>query len=182
MWGNKAMCECRSAIDKYANEKVLELTKPDGHWEIKVDNIQKFKGKHGVWAMCSGDGKLLEVAQTRDIYAELKRDLIYLLQDYSAEADTTKGYTARKFSSEFSEEFTVFNKNRTASKYRDIAEKFKKVVAYVILEDDAVCNVKERREDIEMRIAICGEALYWNAYGTQRKNAYEYLKEKMKTG
>lgn len=176
------MCECRSVVDIYANEKVLELTRGGGTWEITTNKIQKFKEICGVWAMCSGDGKLLEVAQTRDIYAELKRDLIYLLQDYSAEADTTKGYTARKFSSEFSEGFTVFNKNRTASKYRDIAEKFKKVVVYVILEDDAVCNVKERREDIEMRIAICGEALYWNAYGTQRKKAYEYLKEKMKKG
>lgn len=34
------------------------------------------------------------------------------------------------------------------------------------------------REDIELEIAVDNKALYWNAYGKQRKLAKEYYKNK----
>ena len=48
----------------------------------------------------------------------------------------------------------------------------------MIIEDRATSEDKKMREDIELEIAVDNKALYWNAYGKQRKLAKEYYKNK----
>ena len=76
----------------------------------------------------------------------------------------------------FNKRFDVLmcDKNRTTAKYRNIAEESEKIIVYVILEEQAINIEKNIREEIELRIAINNNALYWNAYGKQRRMAKEY--------
>lgn len=50
---------------------------------------------------------------------------------------------------------------------------------YLIIEERAISKKKTIREEIELEIAIDEQALYWNAYGSQRKLAKNYYKQKM---
>lgn len=65
--------------------------------------------------------------------------------------------------------------NRTTAKYRNIAEESERIVVYVILEDEAVSSDRLVREKLELEIAVNEQALYWNAYGKQRRKAREYF-------
>ncbi len=52
------------------------------------------------------------------------------------------------------------------------------VTVYLIIEDRATSEDKKMREDIELEIAIDNKALYWNAFGIQRKLVKDYYKNK----
>lgn len=156
-------------------EKVLELVKINGEYKIMFCNIMKFKNICGVWVMFNEDGSLLEVAQTRDIFEELNYDLSWLMKKYPKEIDRTKRYAARRLF-DFNQKFDVLkcDRNRTTAKYRNIAEMYNRVCVYVVLEENATSENKDIREKIELEIAINNRALYWNAYGKQRRKAKIY--------
>lgn len=159
--------------------KILDLQKTCGKFEIITNKIAEYKGMCGVWVMYDNHEQLLEVAQTSEVFKELDYDLSWLLKDYSNEKDLQKKYTARTLF-DFNKKFDVLycDKNRTAAKYRIIAENSKRVTVYLIIEDRATSEDKKMREDIELEIAVDNKALYWNAYGKQRKLAKEYYKNK----
>ena len=159
--------------------KVLELQKTCGKFEIITNKIAEYKGMCGVWVMYDNHEQLLEVAQTVDVFKELDYDLSWLLKDYSNEKDLHKKYTARTLF-DFNKKFDVLycDKNRTTAKYRIIAENSERVTVYLIIEDRATSEDKKMREDIELEIAVDNKALYWNAYGKQRKLAKDYYKNK----
>lgn len=158
--------------------QILELRKCDGTYEIISNNLSAYKGICGVWVMYDNNNQLLEVAQTSDIYKELDYDLSWLTKDYSSESNVGEKhlwYKARILFN-FNKRFDVLSndKNRTTAKYRDIAENAEKVFVYLI--DEVRANSKDKfvREEIEMKIAIDNKALYWNAFGRQRRLAKEY--------
>ena len=48
----------------------------------------------------------------------------------------------------------------------------------MIVENRATSRDKTVREKVELEIAIDNKALYWNAFGIQRKLAKDYYKNK----
>lgn len=156
-------------------KKVLELVKDKNKFTIQYCEIDKYK-KPGVWVMYDEKGQLLEVAQTRNVYNELSRNKLLIMKDYPEDIDRTKRYTAQTLFP-FNKKFDVLmcDKNRTEAKYRNISEESKKIVVYVILEKDATDNDQTNRENIEMKIAVSNNALYWNAFGNQRILAREFF-------
>ncbi len=70
--------------------KLLELQNYYGKFEIITNKISEYKGVCGVWVMHNNHEQLLEVAQTADVFKELKYDLSWLLKDYSNEKDMRK--------------------------------------------------------------------------------------------
>ena len=103
--------------------KLLELHKFCGQYKIIVNNILSYKGACGVWVMYDNHNRLLEVAQTADVFKELAYDLSWLLKEYSYDGGWRKRYTARRLF-EFNQKFDVLScdKNRTTAKYRTIAQ------------------------------------------------------------
>ena len=75
--------------------KVLELQKSCGKYEIITNKISRYRGVCGVWVMYDNNNRLLEVAQTADVFKELAYDLSWLLKEYSYDGDWRKRYTAR---------------------------------------------------------------------------------------
>lgn len=151
--------------------KILEVQWTfDGH-KIIYNEIINYKHEPGVWVMYDENGVLLEVAETSNIYKELKYNLSLLTKDYSAELNRTKKYVARRLF-DFSLKFDVLkcDKNRRAAKYRNIAESSNKIEVYLI----SNAKSKNSREEIEMKFAIDNCARYWNAYGKQRRDAMKY--------
>lgn len=161
-------------------EKLLELRKCHGNYEIICNNTILYKGICGVWVMYDNNNQLLEVAQTADIFDELDYDLSWILKDYSNEVNPKKRYVARRLFG-FNQRFNVLScdKNRTTAKYRTIAENSETIVVYMIMEDRATGKDRATREEIELEIAIDNKALYWNAYGKQRRLAKIYYNQKM---
>lgn len=159
--------------------KVLELQKTRGKFVIITNKIAEYKGVCGVWIMYDNHEQLLEVAQTADVFKELANDLSWLLKEYSCDGDLRKRYTARRLF-EFNQKFDVLScdKNRTTAKYRTIAETVETIVVYLVVEDRATSRDKTVREKVELEIAIDNKALYWNAFGIQRKLAKDYYKKK----
>lgn len=158
--------------------QLLELQKNCGKYEIISNSISAYKGICGVWVMYNNNDQLLEVAQTSDIFKELNYDLSCLMKDYANESNvenTHHPYTARRLF-DFNKKFDVlpYDKNRTTAKYRDIKENSEKILVYFIDEERAKSKDKIVREEIEMEIAIDNKALYWNAFGRQRRLAKEY--------
>ena len=160
--------------DKMKKKKVLELVKCKEKFTIQYCEIDKYK-KPGVWVMYDEKEQLLEVAQTRNVYNELIRNMALIMKDYPEDIDRKKRYTAQTLFP-FNKKFDVLmcDKNRTEAKYRNISEESKRIVVYVILEKDATDNNKTNRENIEMKIAVNNHALYWNAFGNQRILAREF--------
>jgi hypothetical protein len=156
-------------------EKVLEIRKSKGECRVVFCNIEKFKGISGVWVMYNEKGILLEVAQTSNIFEELDFDLAWIIKKYPQKSYSEKRYAARRLF-DFNKRFDVLkcDKNRTTAKYRNIAEESERIYVYVILENEAVSNNRYEREKIELEIAINSQAIYWNAYGKQRRKAKEY--------
>ncbi|MDE6850980.1 MAG: hypothetical protein K2J67_00620, partial [Lachnospiraceae bacterium] len=142
---------------------------------IEYSNIEKFKNICGVWVMYNENDRLLEVAQTSNIFGELAYDLSWIMKKYPKEVDRTKRYAARRLL-DFNKKFDVLrcDKNRTTAKYRNIAEESERIFVYVVLEEEAVSDDRFEREKIELKIAIDNQAAYWNAYGKQRKMAKAY--------
>lgn len=116
----------------------------------------------------------LEVAQTVDVFNELKYDLSYLKKDYSKE-DLSIRYLSRRLF-EFSKRFDVCecDLNRACAKYRDIAKSYFEVSIYLICDSKIT---KEERERIELEYVVENKALYWNAWGKQRKHAKDYYEK-----
>lgn len=168
-------------IKKHTNETLLLHINKDkyGLFSIKVNNLEQYKNKSGVWAMWGKDTSnayvCLEVGQTMDISKELNYDLSYLIKDYRKESKI-KEYSARILL-EFNKKFDVCkcDSNRTCAKYRDIASSYFDVCVYLICNSN---ETKEERENIELKYAIDNKALYWNAWGKQRKYARNYYLEK----
>ena len=52
------------------------------------------------------------------------------------------------------------------------------ILVYLIVENRATSRDKTVREKVELEIAIDNKALYWNAFGIQRKLAKDYYKNK----
>ena len=159
--------------------KILELKKINEQYCIIYNKIKNYDNVCGVWAMFDDKGKMLEVAQTSNIFEELEYDLSWLLKKYSSEFDTNKRYSARRLF-KFNQKFDVLvgDKNRTTAKYRSIAEKYNGIIVCLISNEYAESEDKLIREKVEMKIAIDNEALYWNAYGEQRKMARKYYAAK----
>lgn len=158
--------------------QLLELQKYCGKYQIISNNLSTYKGICGVWVMYDNNNQLIEVAQTSNIFKELDYDLSWLMKDYSNESNVGKKhppYTARRLF-DFNKKFDVLpnDRNRTTAKYRDIAENSEKILVYLIDEERAKSKDKTMREEIEMEIAIDNKALYWNAFGRQRRLAKEY--------
>lgn len=147
-------------------------------FSIIETNLEQYKKQSGVWAMWAKDISntdiCLEVAQTKDIFNELHYNLSYLIRVYRKE-HTRKKYSARRLF-EFNKKFDVCesDSNRTCAKYRDIASSYFDVCVYLICNSN---ETKEGRESIELKYAIDNKALYWNAWGKQRKDAKKYYLE-----
>lgn len=156
---------------EFKKKKILEVQKISYRYKIIYDETINYKHKPGVWVMYDENGVLLEVAETSNIYKELKYNLSLLMKDYSNALNRTKKYSARKLF-DFSLKFDVLkcDKNRRAAKYRNIADSSNKIEVYLISNDQS----KDSREEIEMKMAIDNCAVYWNAYGQQRKAAMRY--------
>ena len=87
--------------------KVLELQKSCEKYEIITNKISRYRGVCGVWVMYDNHNRLLEVAQTADVFKELAYDLSWLLKEYSYDGDWRKRYTARRLF-EFNQKFDSF--------------------------------------------------------------------------
>lgn len=157
------------------NGETFKRTKEEQALLKGYDNIP------GVWTIYGvNESKeiCLEVAQTRNIENELSYDLTLICKDYK-NADLTKRYAARRLFNQFSKKFNVCkcDKNRLRAKYRDIAQTFSELKIYILCEAE---ENKYTREVIEMEHAIHNKALYWNAWGKQRKNAHVFYNEMMR--
>jgi hypothetical protein len=117
----------------------------------------------------------LEIGQAIDIGLELKCDLELLMSDYST-ANLKIKYVARRLFPEYQDSFSVCecDKDRTAAKYRTIANLFSEIIIELICID----TCRSVREEIEYRFAIDHNAKYWNAWGTQRREARNYYNER----
>lgn len=168
-------------MNKHTNEiLLLQIIKDKSDlFSITETKVEQYKKCSGVWTMWGKDifdtDKCLEVAQTTDIFNELKYDLSYLVKDYRKE-NKSKRYSARRLF-EFSKIFDVCecDSNRTCAKYRDIANSYYDIRVYLICNSN---ETREKRERIELKYAIDNEALYWNAWGQQRKDAKMYYSKR----
>lgn len=166
---------------EHTNETLLLhiIKDKSGLFSIIENNLEQYKKQSGVWAMWAkvtfNTDACLEVAQTIDIYKELDNDLLYLTRDYSKE-NTSKRYSARRLFA-FNKKFSVCecDSNRTCAKYRDIASSYFDICVYLICNSN---ETREERESIELKYAIDNNALYWNAWGKQRKDAKKYYSKK----
>ena len=61
---------------------------------------------------------------------------------------------------------------------RKIDQNAESILVYLIVENRATSRDKTVREKVELEIAIDNKALYWNAFGIQRKLAKDYYKNK----
>ncbi|SEW00406.1 hypothetical protein [[Clostridium] fimetarium] len=169
-------------MDNDTNEILLLHIIKDkcGLFSIIENNIEQYKKQSGIWTMWGKDNFntdiCLEVAQTRDIFKELQYDLSYLTKVYIKE-NTRKRYSARRLF-EFNQKFSVCecDSNRTCAKYRDIASSYFEVCVYLICNSN---ETREKRESMELKYAIDNKALYWNAWGKQRKDAKMYYSKKI---
>lgn len=161
--------------------QLLELQKFCGKYEIISNSLSAYKGICGVWVMYDNNDQLLEAGQTSDIFKELDYDLSWLMKDYSNVSNMKKSYTARRLF-DFNKKFNILpnDRSRTTAKYRNIAENSEKILVYLVVEEQAISKDKAIREEIELEIAIDNKALYWNAFGRQRRLAREYYNEKMR--
>lgn len=124
--------------------KVLELQKSCEKYEIITNKISRYRGVCGVWVMYDNHNRLLEVAQTADVFKELAYDLSWLLKEYSYDGDWRKRYTARRLF-ELNQKFDVLScdKNRTTATKTSILFAQKKKAEDVALWDikwDEVSN------------------------------------------
>lgn len=166
------------------NNTLVHLYKDEtGALKENTNIIQCYKKQSGVWAMWGKDASnnyiCLEVGQTKDIFKELAYDLSYLEKDYS-DVCIVKKYSARRLL-EYSKKFDVCecDVNRTCAKYRDIASNYSDISVYLIHNSNVTV---EKREIIELKYAIDNKALYWNAWGRQRKKARLYYGKALSVG
>ena len=133
--------------------------------------------KSGVWAFWGETDqglRCLEVAETKDIFNELLTDLKLIANSGSVKKSVEK-YKARKLF-DFSIRFPVYvGETRRKAKYRDIAETYD-VLRLEIVVDDSF-NDPEERKEFECKYAVKNRALYWNAFGHQRKEATRLYEE-----
>ncbi|MGO5053617.1 hypothetical protein ACTQ6A_14115 [Lachnospiraceae bacterium LCP25S3_G4] len=163
-------------------EKVLEVKKDNDKYVVLVNDISKYTNTSGVWVMEDIDRNiLLEVAQTCDIYSELNYDLSWLTKDYKNEKKEHSYMARRMFPSGFSVSFEVLkcDLSRTIAKYRHISQTFNHICVYIIIDEQAQSSEKDIREDFEMRYAIDNAAIYWNAFGRQRRLARNYYEKRI---
>ena len=163
--------------------KILELVKRGENYEAMQNDISNYKGICEMWAMYDEKGQLLEVAQTSDVFKELDFDLSFLVKKYDEIPDGTKSYISRILFPEFSKRFEIYiglGENRTRAKYRNIAQTTNQINVYLICDDIVNYEDRNTREEIEFKIAIDEKALYWNAFGKQRKLAKDYYKQTLK--
>lgn len=163
---------------------IFHLKRVDGKLQVVNSRFSVQENGCGVWAMwASLEGKrvLLEVGQSANVISEILED-VNMLVDSSKRNKTyrKKAYTARRmFPDSFSVSFTVdtTDKNRTAAKYRIISEQYDDIKVYILNEKDASNFVREVREKFEYEYAIDNRALFWNAWGPQRKRANQYYRD-----
>lgn len=162
-------------------KEILKLIKKDGNYEVIQNNILDYKGICGVWAMYDEKGQLLEVAQTSDVFKELDYDLYYSMKKYDEIPDGIQSYTSRILFSEFNKKFEIYTglgENRTRAKHRNIVQTTSQINVCLICDHIVDFEDRDAREKIEFKIAIDEKALYWNAFGKQRKLATNYYKKK----
>ncbi len=163
-------------LSEINREKILELKKKNGDLVIASSDLNKCMDQCGVWVMLDENDVLLEVGQSADIGSELEQDLGSLIMRYPKDGpDMEPVYKARRLLP-FNEPFYVCkcDSGRTAAKYRVIAQNSQEIKVYRILENRALDSSKTVREEIEMEIAVESRALFWNAFGHQRKLARAY--------
>ncbi len=141
--------------------------------DIKDTDINLEDYKNGVWAMWgvnkeSNILECLEVGQSSNIASELAIDINYI--KHLKLGDNSIRYNARRLF-DFSKTFPVYSDfDRTKAKYYDIANNYKIIIVLIINQD----NNRLKREEIEYKYAINHTAIYWNAWGPQRRLAREY--------
>ena len=156
--------------------QLLQFHKDDNGFFTSTNCLEDYLKKSGVWAMKgkaaeTSQFEYLEIGQAKDIGAELRSDLKLLMSDYST-ANLEIRYAARCFSPEYQDPFNVCkcDKDRTAAKYRTIANLFSEIIIELI----SIDTCRSVREEIEYRFAIDHNAKYWNAWGSQRREARNY--------
>ena len=160
--------------------QLVQLIKNDNGFFTGVNSLEDYLNKPGVWAMKgkaaeTSQYEYLEIGQANDIGSELKCDLKLLMSDYST-ANLVKEYTERRLFPEYQEPFNVCkcDKDRTAAKYRTIANLYNEIIIELISTD----TCRSMREEIEYRFAIDHNAKYWNAWGPQRRKARKYYNKR----
>ena len=156
-------------MDIEENVLVARLIKKGEKLVVDFSGYKVYDGRPGVWYIIGFKkkiGKILEVAQTGNLFTEINRDINYMING-QMQTNLKKRYTARRLFS-FNENFDVCecDKGRTQAKYRTIASNYDEIRIFVLSADN---SDKAIREDIEMRFAIDNNVLYWNAFGRQRK-------------
>lgn len=163
--------------------KVFELKKEQesSKHTVVFSNIEHYKNSSGVWTLVDEKAnQVLEVAQKSNIFIELEENSALLLKDYSKENNRETVRKARRLFP-FSLDFSILecdNVNakyaRTMAKYRHIAEYYEHLAIYVLDDERANSKDQKERERIEMEYAVDNRAPFWNAWGHQRKMAWEY--------
>lgn len=165
--------------DNIKRVKVFESEKKQGASKhtLLLSIIENYKDKCGVWTLVDENvNQVLEVAQKDNIYTELEGNSKLLLNDYSKENNRGIVRKARKLLP-FNLDFYILecdNDDRTIAKYRHIAENYDHLAIYVLDDDLANSNKQKDREKIEMMYAVDNKASFWNAWGQQRRKAWEY--------
>ncbi len=160
--------------------QLAHLRKNKQRFFIVTKCYEKYLKKPGVWALKgkvgkNGEFEYLEVGQTKDIKTELEFIIKLLMEDYSP-VNQEKKYAARRLFPKFQDSFDVCNcdKNRRAAKYRTISMQYSEIIFELISEN----TDRTKREEIEYKFAINNKAKFWNAFGSQRREARKYYNER----
>lgn len=155
-----------------SEDKILLKIKKEDTKITYEDFLNAYNRVPGVWYLIgrekgSEEFVYLEVAETNNVLKELKENLAILIgSNVSFGRVVKREYKARTLF-DFSKRFMVkVNENRRSAKYRDIIESYEELIFYLV--KDSNLDKKERLER-EMIIAVDNKAIYWNAYGNQRK-------------
>lgn len=166
---------------------VVHIRKENGKMLVKQNELDSLVNRRGVWAMWSKEASdknavLLEVGQSADIVYEIEKDVkLIILQCKSNDIYRDMEYAARRmFPGHFSKTFAVLptDKDRTAAKYRVVSKRYNDIYIYALLDEMSHSEIKTERELVEYKYAVDNQAIFWNAWGKQRKLANEYLRLK----
>lgn len=130
--------------------------------ELKINKLDDYKKKGGVWCLIGADGfkyKVLQVASTNNIFKEIDIDSFFLADPIIKEKkDYINQFAEFIFDYEFISEKSIL--------YNEIYKKHKELIFVNVY----TCDEKELRDSVESYFAWRTSAKYWRNGGSYKKS------------
>lgn len=153
-------------------KEILMLKKSEGNWdrEEKMADFENVCNEAGIWTlkgMKSNEEKYhyLEVAETKCIIEEIRKDITLINKKYSEEEIKKNIIRRRKKVFAWSEQLEETSLPRRAEKFREISENYI-ILCFELLEFEK--NEEERRKK-EAEFAVNNQVKYWRPIKEQWK-------------